>query len=242
MSALHSFLFIALPYVALTVFVIGSVYRMRSAAFKITSLSSQFLEGKSLFWGSVPFHIGMIAVFFLHLAAFMIPKTVLAWNSEPVRMIALEVTGFAFALSFLFGLVMLLIRRLTNARIRVVTSRMDIVVELLILYQVVIGCVIAVNYRWGSSWFAADLSPYLWSIFKLDPHIDAVKAMPPLVQAHIVGAYLLILIFPFTRLMHFLAAPFHYLFRPYQQVIWNWDRKKINDPDTAWTKHAPKNN
>jgi len=241
MSALHEFLFIGLPYMAGIVFLVGTVYRFRSDSYKISTLSSQFLETKQLFWGSVPFHIGMGVVFLGHLGAFLFPNTLLAWNSYPLRLIILEVTGFAFALSFLFGLSVLFFRRVTNARIRAVTSWMDILIELLLLYQILLGCLIAVKYRWGSSWFASDMAPYLWSLIKLDPQIDAIKAMPGLIQSHVIVAYLILLIFPFTRLVHFLAAPFHYLFRPYQQVIWNWDRKMINQPESGWTKHRPKN-
>ncbi len=242
MSGLHNILFIALPYTAGAVFLVGSIYRYRVVSFKISSLSSQFLEGEKLFWGSVPFHVGMLVVLLLHLTAFLFPRTLLAWNNIPVRLVLLEITGFIFALSFLFGLIILFIRRVTHVRIRVVTTWMDIAIELLLLFQVVLGCSIALIYRWGSSWFASDLSPYLWSLVKFNPHLDATKAMPVMVQAHVVGAFLIVLIFPFTRLMHFLVAPFHYLFRPYQRVIWNWDRKTVNDPDSPWNRQKPKNN
>lgn len=241
MSILHEFLFIGLPYMAGVVFLIGTIYRFRAASYKISSFSSQFLETRQLFWGSVPFHVGIVAVFIGHLGAFLFPGTLLAWNSYPLRLIILEVTGFAFALSFLFGLVVLFVRRVTNARIRAVTSPMDIVIELLLLFQVVLGCIVAVQYQWGSSWFASDLAPYLWSLVKLNPQIDAIKSMPGIIQSHVVTAYLIMLIFPFTRLVHLLAAPFRYLFRSYQRVIWNWDPKTINRPESDWTKHQPKN-
>lgn len=241
MSALYDFLFIALPYVALAVFGVGAIYRYRRVSFKISSLSSQFLETKTLFWGSVPFHVGLIAVLMLHLAALLVPKTLLAWNSYPVRLIILEITGFVFGLSALSGSIALLLRRITNPRIRVVTTWMDLAVELLLLYQIIFGCIIAVSYRWGSSWFASDLSPYLWSVIKFNPHVEAIKAMPMIVQLHVVGAFLLVLLLPFTRLMHLAVAPFHYLLRPYQLVIWNWDRKAINDSGSRWNKHKPGN-
>lgn len=242
METLHNFLFIALPYTAAAVFFVGTMLRFKMAGFKVSSLSSQFLEGEKLFWGSVPFHFGMLGVFLLHLAAFLIPNSLLLWNSHPVRLIVLEITGFVFALSFLFGLVVLLIRRVTHPRIRVVTTPMDIAVELVLLYQILLGCGIAVSYRWGSSWFASDLSPYLWSLLVFNPQIDAVKAMKPMIQLHIVGAYLILLIFPFTRLVHMLAVPIHYLFRPYQQVIWNVNRKTVRNAESEWNRHAPKNN
>jgi nitrate reductase gamma subunit len=119
---------------------------------------------------------------------------------------------------------------------------MDIAIELLLLSQIVLGCWIALGYRWGSSWFAADLSPYLWSIFALDPQIEAVSAMPWVIKLHIVGAFTIVLLIPFTRLAHFLVAPVHYLWRPYQVVMWYWDRKRIRRPEAPWQVTRPYNN
>lgn len=242
MNLFNNFFFIALPYIALLIFLIGTIYNYRVTKFKISSISSQFLEGKHLFWGSVPFHWGLLFLFFGHLIAFLIPNAVIAWNSHPVRLLVLEISAFVFGLSMLVGLINLLIRRWSNHRIRVVTTYMDIIVEVLILSQVLIGLWIAYEYRWGSSWFAATLTPYLWSVFKLNPSIDAVSAMPIWIKFHIIGSYLIILLFPFSRLMHALVAPIDYLWRPYQRVIWYWNRKTVRDPKTKWTMHQPKNN
>lgn len=241
MDLLNSFFFIALPYIAMLIFLIGTIHNYRVSKFKISSLSSQFLEGRHLFWGSVPFHWGLLFLFFGHLAAFLIPDAVIAWNSQPVRLVILEVTAFIFGLSMLVGLINLLIRRWSNTRIRVVTTKMDIIVEILILAQVALGLWIAYDYRWGSSWFASTLTPYLWSVFKLNPSIDAVSAMPIWIKFHIIGTYLIILLFPFSRLMHALVAPIDYLWRPYQRVIWYWDRKSVHNPKTKWSVNQPRN-
>jgi nitrate reductase gamma subunit len=236
------FLFVVFPYVALIVFVVGVAYRYRQLGFTVSSLSSQFLEGKKLFWGTVPFHIGILVVLFGHLIAFLFPAATLAWNRIPVRLIILEVSAFIFGLTVLVGLVSLMWRRLISPRIRAVTTRMDIGIELLLLAQVVLGLWIALGYRWGSSWFAADLSPYLWSLVTLDPETEAVFALPWVIKLHIVGAFAILFMVPFTRLVHFVVAPLHYIVRPYQQVIWNWDRKAIRDPSTSWSKVRPGNN
>ena len=242
MNSLDYFFFSAYPYVAVFVFLVGAVYRYNEKGFKLTSLSAQFLEGKQGFWGTVPFHWGILMVFLGHLVIFLFPRGVLTWNSDPARLIIHEGLGFTFAVALVVGLVALIIRRLINPRLRVVTTRMDLFVEFFLLAQVLLGCWIALGYRWGSSWFAADLSPYLWSILKLNPQPEAVIAMPLVIKAHIVGAFSIILIFPFTRLVHILVAPFHYLWRPYQVVIWYWDRKRIREADTAWSEARPRNN
>ena len=225
MNIFNNFSLIILPYLAIVIFLFGTIYRYRFVKFKVSALSSGFLETKKLFWGAVPFHWGMFFLFFGHLIAFLIPKGVLAWNSEPIRLLILEVAAFIFGLSMLVGLINFLYRRWTDKRIRSVTSVMDISVEILILSQVIIGLWIAYDYRWGSSWFASSVTPYLRSIFRFNPQTDAVAAMPILIRLHIIGFYLIILLFPFSRLMHALVAPIDYLWRPYQRVIWNWDKK-----------------
>jgi nitrate reductase gamma subunit len=242
MNSLDYFLFSAYPYIAIIVFLIGAVYRYNEKGFKLTSLSAQFLEGKQGFWGTVPFHFGILMVFLGHLVAFLFPASILTWNSDPARLVLHEGLSFTFAVALVVGLVALIARRLINPRLKVVTTRMDLFVELFLLAQVLLGCWIALGYRWGSSWFAADLSPYLWSILKLNPQPEAVIAMPLVIKAHIVGAFSIILIFPFTRLVHILVAPFHYLWRPYQVVIWYWDRKRVREADTAWSEARPRNN
>lgn len=242
MDTLYNFLFIALPYVALTVFLIGTIYRYKGTKFKFSSLSSQFLEGKKLFWGSVPFHWGLLFLFLGHLIAFLIPGTVIAWNSEPLRLVILEVTGFVFGLSALVGMINLFFRRNTDERIRAVTSKMDLIIEILIIAQIILGLWIAYGFRWGSSWFASVLSPYLWSIFHLNPNIEAVSTMPLIIQLHISLAFVIVLLIPFTRLVHLLVPPLHYLWRPYQRVIWNWDRKKIRDPKSPLRVTKSQNN
>jgi nitrate reductase gamma subunit len=242
MTALNNFLFIAYPYIAIAVFFVGTIYRYRSAGYRTSALSSQFLEGKQGFWGIVPFHFGILILLLGHLMIFLFPDLVLAWNSSPVRLILHEGIAFTFGISVLLGLIILMHRRLFNPRLQVVTSRMDIVIILLLLVQIILGCWIAVGYRWGSSWFAADLSPYLWSIFKLDPQIGAISSLPVVIKLHIVGAFTIFLLIPFTRLMHLLVAPFHYLLRPYQVVMWYWDKKLVREPGTAWSKQRPQNN
>ena len=242
MDLLNNFLFIALPYIALTVFLIGTVYRYKGTKFKFSSLSSGFLEGKKLFWGSVPFHWGIMVLFFGHLIAFLLPDVILSWNSSSLRLIILEVASFIFGLSALIGLFNLFVRRSSNARIEVVTNRMDLLIELILLVQIVFGLWIAFEFRWGSSWFASVLSPYLTSIFTLNPQIEAVSNLHWVIKIHIALAYIIVLLIPFTRLVHLLVYPLSYLWRPYQKVVWNWNRKKIRDPKTLWNVTRSKNN
>ncbi len=225
---INNLVFVIFPYAALAIFLIGSIYRYKNRGFTVSSISSQFLEGRSLFWGSQPFHWGMMFLFFGHLIAFLFPRGILAWNGEPVRLLVLEISSFAFGLCALIGLVMFIKRRIMNDRIQMVTSKMDIAVFAILLLQIVSGLCVAYFNRWGSSWFATFLTPYLRSIFVFDPEIAAVAGVNSWwLKIHIVSAFAIIAIIPFTRFMHFLVYPIDYLWRRYQQVIWNWDRREI---------------
>jgi nitrate reductase gamma subunit len=239
---MKEFLFIGLPYAAIATFIFGFWARYKRMPFTVSSLSSQFVEGRVLFWGSVPFHFGLLFVFAGHLIALFLPSVILGWNADPTRLFILEATGVIMSIGLLLGLVRLFHRRITNDRVRVVTTRMDISVEILLIAQVVLGIWTAVGYRWGSSWFAADMTPYLWSIFTFSPDASVVSEMPLVVQLHVIGAWLLLLLIPFSRLGHFMVAPLDYIARPYQQVMWHWNKNTIRDPNTPWSEARPKNN
>jgi len=224
-------LFGAYPYVAMTVFLLVSIQRYRSNAFTISSLSSQFLENRKLFWGSVPFHLGIITLFFGHLIGFLFPRSVMAFNGNPLRLVILEVTGLTAALLFLWGLVFLMIRRFTNKRLIAVTSTADIIVYVLLLFQAGTGLHIALNLRWGSSWYVQIAVPYLRSVFTAAPDIGIMANLPWMVRLHVLGAFTLITAFAFTRLMHVLVAPVPYVWRRVQLQLWNRDRKTIRNAE-----------
>ena len=217
---LNTLLFAALPYVAMVLFLVGTIHRYRRETFTYSSLSSQLLENKQHFWAVVPFHYGIITVLAGHIVAFLIPREILIFNSAPLRLYVLEVSALIFGISTLVGLVAIVLRRMTDPRVRVVTSRADWILYALLTLQVFGGVYVAVFHRWGSSWFAASAAPYLWSLLKLNPDINVIAAMPFMVKVHIVNAWLVIAFFPFTRLVHILVVPNHYLWRKRQVVRW----------------------
>ena len=222
-----SLLYIIFPYAALTLGIVMAIQRYLKRGFTYSSLSSQFLESDELFYGSVPWHIGILMVLVGHVIGFAIPRQVLWFNGVPARLYLLEATALLFGLLALVGMVNLIVRRITSPRIRAVTSVMDIVVLLVLLVQVGLGVYIALFYRWGSSWYATSAVPYLRSLFTLQPDLKMIAPLPLAVKLHILNAYVFLAILPFTRLVHMLVVPIHYLWRPYQLVIWNWNRANI---------------
>lgn len=221
-ATIDRFLLGILPYIALALFFIGTIvrYRDRYARFAFSSLSSQFLENRKHFWGLVPFHYGIIVVLLGHLVAFLVPRQVLLWNSQPLRLYILEVSALAFGVLTVVGLVAAIARRLSVTTLLRVTNKRDWVVLALLLIQAVSGVAVALTYRWGSSWFAAAGAPYLWSIFAFNPDVTVMSVMPWLVKLHVINAWLLVAFAPFSRLVHILVAPLPYLWRRPQVVRW----------------------
>lgn len=213
-------MFAALPYVAVFTLLLVSIQRYRSQSFTFSSLSTQLLENKRHFWAMVPFHYGILAVFAGHLLAFLMPRAILSWNSAPMRLYLLEVTGLACAVLTLVGLIAMIVRRFTNSKLRVVSTPADVILYALLVFQVVTGIAIAVIHPWGSSWFAASLTPYLRSLFTFNPDISYIVGMPMLIKLHIINAFLVVGFFPFTRLVHILVIPNPYLWRKPQVVRW----------------------
>ena len=220
LSRLDLLLFVVLPYCAVLVGVAGTIERYRRQAFSVSSHSSQFLENRQHFWGEMAFHYGIILVLIGHLIVVALPDRVLALTVDASWMFAIEAIGVALGLLAAFGLVVLIVRRVFAAALRGITSAMDWLVYALLLVQITGGVGIAVAFPWGSGWFAAVLTPYLWSLASLQPDASAVAAMPLLIKLHVATAFAIVGLFPFTRLVHVVAVPNAYLWRRPQVVRW----------------------
>ena len=90
--------FIILPYITLAVAIVVSIYRSIYRPFSVSSLSSQLLERKKLYWGSISFHYGIVLVLLGHLLALLLPRGLLVWNSVPIRLYLVELTGLTLGI------------------------------------------------------------------------------------------------------------------------------------------------
>jgi nitrate reductase gamma subunit len=224
----NNLFFLILPYLALILALVVTVYRSITRPFTISSLSSQLLERKQLFWGSISFHYGIVYILLGHLLALIFPKSLVLWNAVPLRLYLLELTGIAMGIWALAGLLILIYRRAANARIRAVSSAMDYLVLFLLLVSVVTGVIVATSYRFGSYWFTSIFTPYLWSILTLQPQPELVAPLPWTIKLHVINFFVLLALFPFSRLVHIITYPLGYLIRPWQIVI--WARRRMNIP------------
>ena len=214
-------LFGIFPYVAVALAIGLGILRYKKNRYSVSSLSSQFLENRRLYWGTMSFHWGILIVLAGHLIGLLFPRSVMAFNAVPVRLAILETTALAFGLLALLGIVLLCARRVNSPRIRAVTSRWDILLLAILVVQIATGVFTAIFYRWGSAWYVQTATPYLISIGRLSPDIALVASLPIMVKIHIASAFSLVAVLPMTRLIQLLAVPVGYLWRPYQLVVWN---------------------
>ena len=156
-------LFAAFPYVAVVLAIWGGVHRYRHDRFSYSTLSSQLLENRSLFWGSVPWHYGIVIVLLAHLLGFLVPGMWASLTAAPVALYTIEIVGFAFGFAALVGLCVLFVRRLSYERIRAVTSPVDWVLLAVLLLQVALGVYVSLVYRWGADWYVDTAVPWLVS-------------------------------------------------------------------------------
>jgi len=119
------------------------------------------------------------------------------------------------------GMGILIVRRLSRAKLRAVTTAMDWVVLALLLIQVFLGLWTAFFFRWGAAWFIHTATPWVQSLATFRPQTETIVALPWVPKLHFLNATLLIAVLPFSRLVHLLAFPIAYLWRRLQVVIWN---------------------
>ena len=219
---MNNFLFIAFPYIALILAIGVSIYRRVRRPYTYSSLSSEILEKRKLFWGSVPFHYGLTIILLVHLFAGLFPGP-MAWIlGGAIRRFVLEMTGMALGLYTFFGLVVLIVRRLApKSLVQAATTYMDGLILFVLLVQIGSGIAIAIFDRWGGLWYLHTAVPWFWSLASFRPDLSTVVPLPAFVKVHFFVGFLLILLFPFSRLVHLVMFPLQYLWRPYQVVIWN---------------------
>ncbi|MNO71075.1 Respiratory nitrate reductase 2 gamma chain [compost metagenome] len=209
------------PYLAGTVFLLGSLLRYDYGQYTWKTGSSQMLSTKHMRLASNLFHIGILAIFFGHLVGLLTPHWVYApfMSAGNKQLMAIVFGGVAGVLCVIGG-AMLLWRRLFNPRVRASSSVMDNLIIALLLLQAVLGLVtIFFSLHHLDGGMMLMLANWAQSIvfFRGDAASYLVEA-PLIFKLHIFLGLTIILLFPFTRLVHVWSIPLGYLGRNYQIV------------------------
>lgn len=220
---MHDFFFGLYPYITLTVLVVGSIVRYERDPFTWKTSSSQLLRRKQLVAGSILFHLGVLIIFLGHFAGLLVPIDLYDWLGvgHTFKQLLAMIAGGTAGVFAIIGLVLLLHRRMTDARIRQTSSFADIALLWILLIQLLLGMgtipisaqhldghemITFMNWANGIITFDMAAASYIehahW-IFKL----------------HMFLGLTIFLIFPFTRLVHMLSAPIRYITRPGYQIV-----------------------
>ncbi|MBM3534681.1 MAG: respiratory nitrate reductase subunit gamma [Alphaproteobacteria bacterium] len=210
------------PYVALTVFLVGSLIRFDREQYGWRSGSSQLLRARQLRWGSNLFHIGILFLLFGHLFGLLTPHSVYTGLglSVPDKQMLAIVSGGIFGVLCFIGLTMLLHRRLFDPRIRKTSSSMDIAILALLWLQLVLGLV-TIPYSLDHPDGEVMLKLADWAQHIVTFQGGAASFLEGVAwpyRAHLVLGMVIFLVFPFSRLVHIWSAPVWYVFRRYQVV------------------------
>jgi nitrate reductase gamma subunit len=217
-SHLDTALWGVLPYLVLTLFVAGGLWRYRYDRFGFTTRSSQLHEHRLLAVASPMFHYGLLFVAAGHVTGLLVPEsfTEAVGVGESMYHATAVLAGGAAGLAAVTGLALLLWRRARVPAVRAATSRSD-----LVLYPVLVTVLLAgltataSTVPEGSYDYREGVSVWFRSLFALDPDVALMGEAPFAYQLHTLLGLALFALWPFSRLVHAFAAPLGYLARPY---------------------------
>ena len=216
-------LFAVYPYVALAICLLGSWARFDLAQYTWKAGSSQLLAGGIYMQiASNAFHIGILFILAGHFVGLLTPASIYhhVISTENKQLVAMASGGF-FGVICLVGLLMLIWRRINNARVRATSSASDIMILLVLLVQLLLGLsTIAVSAEHLDGSVMVLLATWAQKIVTLQPFAaaQAIASVSIVYKLHVLLGMTLFVLFPFTRLVHMISAPVWYFWRCYQIV------------------------
>jgi nitrate reductase gamma subunit len=216
---MNELLFVVVPYICLTSFVVGHLWRYRYDKFGWTTRSSQLYERRLLRWGSPMFHFGILLVALGHVGGLLIPEgwTAAAGIGETAYHAVAVGVGTLAGFLTLAGAAILIYRRRTVGPVFSATTRNDKAMYVLLIGTIVLGLGTTVlgNLTGHPHDYRQTVAPWFRSIFALRPDTDLILAAPIGFRLHVIAAWALFAFWPFSRLVHVFSAPLGYLTRPY---------------------------
>lgn len=218
---LNSFLFGIYPYIALISLALGTLIRYDREQYTWQASSSQILSDKGLAIGNIFFHLGIIFIFMGHFVGLLTPHALYEHfiSAEQKQLVAIIAGGTAGVFGFI-GLSILLMRRLGNDRIRATSSKADIMILILLWLQMGLGLItIPFSLSHHDATQMLNLSQWAQHILTFRSGAAAFILDTDLVfKCHLVLGMTILLLFPYTRLVHMLSVPLKYFLRPFQIV------------------------
>ncbi len=207
-------IFVILPYVSLTILVVGLIWRRRTDRYGWNARSTQLLESKTLRFGSVLFHLGVLAAIGGHVMGLLIPES---WTSavgitDSMYHVVAVIGGISAGTAVIIGFAALIYRRIRFPRIRVTTTNMDIAVFGLLAFGIVTGMLATLTNIGDSVHYRESVAPYFRQLFMLNPEPSLMTGedVSLIFQIHVTGVWFLYALWPFSRLVHAFSVPVGY--------------------------------
>lgn len=220
---LNHFFFGIYPYIAIVTFIVGCLIRYDREQYTWQASSSLLLDkSRSFMIGNNLFHWGILLLLAGHFVGLLTPHEIYSYviTAQSKQLLAMVAGGIFGSIAFV-GMTILVHRRLFNARVRSTSRTSDIVILLLLYAQLILGLTtitVSAQHMDGSSMMS--LASWAQHIVTLQPSAaDYILGESILFKAHIILGLTIILIFPFTRLVHILSAPIHYMWRTGYQIV-----------------------
>ncbi|MBP6364146.1 MAG: respiratory nitrate reductase subunit gamma [Novosphingobium sp.] len=220
---LHHLIFGIYPYIALAVLAVGSVIRYDREPYSWRAGSSQLLRRKQLMIGSVLFHLGVLVIFLGHVGGLLTPIAI--WDALGVphgaKQLLAMVAGGVAGMIAIIGATLLIHRRFFDARVRAASSFSDNLVILLLWVQLALGlATLPVSAQHLDGHEMVKFMEWAQGIFTFRAGAsDLIRDVAPVFKLHLFLGLTILLIFPFTRLVHMLSAPVRYVWRSGYQVV-----------------------
>jgi len=221
---LHNFVFGVYPYIALTVFLLGSLIRFEREQYSWKADSTQLLSNANMRLANNLFHIGILAIFGGHAVGLLTPHSwFLALGvADMAHQYTAIVAGSVFGAMCLLGGAILWVRRFFNSRVSAASRGSDKFVLTWLLITLCLGLSTIPfslgHAAKGDASVMVALADWAQSIICLRPNPALLAKVDPVFKTHMVFGMTVFLVFPFTRLVHVWSAPFGYAVRPYQVV------------------------
>lgn len=227
---IEQILWVILPYIVLTIFIGGHIYRYHHDQFGWTAKSSEMLEKKKLAVGSSVFHWGIFFVIGGHVMGVLIPESfyeALGISEHMYHKIAIGF-GLPAGIAALSGLIILAYRRTADKRIRKTSSAGDLITLVTLLFMMATGLASTfLNIDSKGFDYRTTIGPWFRNIFLFKPDASLMESVPLWFKIHIVVGYAVFIVWPFTRLVHVFSMPLKYLTRSYVVYRKRAPRKSI---------------
>ena len=214
MSRGELLLYVVLPYAALAIFFVGHLWRYRRDQYGWGARSTQLLESRVLKYASTIFHLGVLAAIGGHVLGILIPKSwteALGLSDSAYHVIAV-IGGIAAGSAVCVGFALLVYRRLRFARVRVTTTRADVVTFGLLGLGIVTGMLATLTNIGDVVHYRESVGPYFRNLMILNPKPELMTGehVTFIFQAHVTVVWLLVAFWPFSRLVHAWSVPVDY--------------------------------